>query len=53
MDRGEMDKASEMMKESNDWFRKTVALAPNSEVGKRAQQLLSQHSSTQLSPTTN
>lgn len=48
MDQGQMDKANEFIKESNDWFRKTVALAPTSEVGKRAQQLLSQHSGTQL-----
>jgi predicted negative regulator of RcsB-dependent stress response len=48
MDQGQMDKANELIKESNDWFKKTVALAPTSEVGKRAQQLLSQHSSTQL-----
>jgi tetratricopeptide (TPR) repeat protein/DNA-directed RNA polymerase subunit RPC12/RpoP len=49
MDEGQMDKANELIKESNDWFKKTVALAPTSEVGKRAQQLLSQHSGTQLS----
>ncbi len=48
MDQGRMDKANELIKESNDWFRKTVALAPTSEVGKRAQQMLSQHSNTQL-----
>ncbi len=51
MDQGQTDKANEMVKESSDWFQKTVALAPNSEVGKRAQQLLSQHSNSQLSPT--
>ncbi|HTP13361.1 MAG TPA: tetratricopeptide repeat protein [Bacteroidota bacterium] len=48
MDQGQMDKANELIKESNDWFRKTVALAPTSEVGKRAQQMLTQHSNTQL-----
>lgn len=48
MDQGQMDKANVLIKESNDWFKKTVALAPTSEVGKRAQQLLSQHSNTQL-----
>ncbi len=48
MDQGQMDRANELIKESNDWFKKTFALAPTSEVGKRAQQLLSQHSSTQL-----
>jgi tetratricopeptide (TPR) repeat protein len=31
--------------ESNKWFKRTVALDPNSEVGKRAQQLLTQHNS--------
>ncbi len=51
MDQGKMDKANEMIEQSSDWFRKTVALDPNSEVGKRAQQLLSQHSNSQLSPT--
>ena len=29
--------------EANEWFRKTVALDPVNEVGKRAQQLLTQH----------
>jgi tetratricopeptide (TPR) repeat protein len=48
MDQGQMDRANELIKESNDWFKKTVALAPTSEVGKRAQQLLSQHSNTKL-----
>jgi tetratricopeptide (TPR) repeat protein len=48
MDQGQMDKANELIQQSNDWFKKTVALAPTSEVGKRAQQLLSQHSNTQL-----
>lgn len=48
MDQGKMDRANALIKESNDWFNKTVALAPTSEVGKRAQQLLSQHSNTQL-----
>jgi Flp pilus assembly protein TadD len=49
MDQGQMDKANVLIKESNTWFKKTVELAPTSEVGKRAQQLLSQHSNTQLS----
>ena len=31
--------------EANKWFKKTVALDPNSEVGKRAQQLLTQQNS--------
>jgi tetratricopeptide (TPR) repeat protein len=31
--------------ESNTWLKRTVALDPNSEVGKRAQQLLTQHNS--------
>ena len=33
------------VQESNKWFKKTVALSPRSEVGKRAQQLLTQHNS--------
>lgn len=33
------------LQESNTWFKKTVALDPASEVGKRAQQLLTQHNS--------
>jgi len=33
------------LQESNTWFKKTVALDPSSEVGKRAQQLLTQHNS--------
>jgi tetratricopeptide (TPR) repeat protein len=33
------------IQESNTWFKKTVALDPASEVGKRAQQLLTQHNS--------
>ena len=33
------------LEESNKWFKKTVALDPASEVGKRAQQLLAQHNS--------
>jgi tetratricopeptide (TPR) repeat protein len=33
------------LEESNKWFKKTVALDPNSEVGKHAQQLLTQHNS--------
>ncbi len=31
------------MKAANDWFKKTVALSPNSEIGQRAQQLLNDH----------
>jgi Tfp pilus assembly protein PilF len=34
--------------ESNLWFKKTVELDPQSEIGKRAQQLLSQHNPQQL-----
>ena len=33
------------LQESNIWFKRTVALDPGSEVGKRAQQLLIQHNS--------
>jgi len=32
------------LSESKEWFEKTVTLSPNSELGKRAQQLLTQHS---------
>jgi tetratricopeptide (TPR) repeat protein len=33
------------LKEANEWFKKTVALDPASEVGTKAQQLLNQHKS--------
>lgn len=33
------------MKESNEWFRKTVALAPNSSAGQQAKQFIEQHPS--------
>jgi tetratricopeptide (TPR) repeat protein len=33
------------IEESNKWLKRTVALDPSSEVGKRAQQLLTQHNS--------
>jgi tetratricopeptide (TPR) repeat protein len=33
------------LEESNTWLKRTVALDPNSEVGKRARQLLTQHNS--------
>jgi Flp pilus assembly protein TadD len=33
------------IQEANNWFKKTVALNPLSDVGKRAQQLLTQHNS--------
>jgi cytochrome c-type biogenesis protein CcmH/NrfG len=36
------------VKESNSWFKKTVELDPQSDVGQRAQQLLSQHNPQQL-----
>jgi cytochrome c-type biogenesis protein CcmH/NrfG len=35
--------SAENMTEANEWFKKTVALDPASEVAKRAQQLLTQH----------
>lgn len=31
------------MKSSLEWFKKTVAISPNSEIGKRAQELITQH----------
>ncbi len=33
------------MEESNEWFRKTVALAPNSSAGQQAKQFIEQHPS--------
>jgi tetratricopeptide (TPR) repeat protein len=36
-------------KDAQEWFKKCVAIDPNSEVGKRAQQFLTQHSFTQSS----
>jgi tetratricopeptide (TPR) repeat protein len=33
------------VKEANEWFKKTIALAPNSDMGKQAKQILEQHSS--------
>ena len=36
------------VKEANEWFNKTIALAPNSDVGRRAKQLLEQHSNPQI-----
>lgn len=35
------------LKESNEWFKKTVALDPNTQVAQRAQQILTQHSTIQ------
>ncbi|MBM4160401.1 MAG: tetratricopeptide repeat protein [Ignavibacteria bacterium] len=32
---------------ANEWFRKTIALAPNSEIGKQAKRILEQHSNPQ------
>jgi cytochrome c-type biogenesis protein CcmH/NrfG len=36
------------MTEANEWFKKTAALAPNSEMGQRAQQMVSQHNPQQI-----
>jgi Tfp pilus assembly protein PilF len=33
------------VKEANEWFKKTIALAPNTDMGKQAKQILEQHSS--------
>lgn len=33
------------VKEANEWFKKTIALAPNSDMGQQAKQILEQHSS--------
>lgn len=35
------------LQESNDWFRKAAGVNPNTQVGQRAQQILSQHSTIQ------
>ncbi len=35
------------LQESNEWFKKTVALNPNTQVAQRAQQILTQHSTIQ------
>lgn len=35
------------IQESNEWFKKTVALGPNTQVAQRAQQILTQHSTIQ------
>lgn len=35
------------IQESNEWFKKTVALDPNTQVAQRAQQILTQHSTIQ------
>lgn len=35
------------LQESNEWFKKTVALDPNTQVAQRAQQILAQHSTIQ------
>lgn len=40
------------IEEANAWFRKTVALSPNSEIGQKAQRILAQYSNIP-SPTTN
>ena len=36
------------IKEANEWFKKTIALAPNSDIGRQAKQFLEQHSSPQI-----
>jgi len=33
------------VKEANEWFKKTIALAPNTDMGRQAKQILEQHSS--------
>jgi tetratricopeptide (TPR) repeat protein len=33
------------VKEANEWFKKTIALAPKSDMGQQAKQILEQHSS--------
>lgn len=36
---------AEKVQESNEWFKKTIALAPNSDMGQQAKQILEQHTS--------
>lgn len=36
------------VKDANDWFKKTIALAPNSDIGQQAKQFLEQHSNPQI-----
>ena len=43
---GMVDLHSGEIEEANDWFKKCAAIDSNSEVGKRAQQLVQQHSFT-------
>jgi Tfp pilus assembly protein PilF len=33
------------VKEANEWFKKTIALSPTSDMGQQAKQILEQHSS--------
>jgi hypothetical protein len=33
--------------QSNEWFKKAIAVNPNTQVGQRAQQILTQHSTIQ------
>ena len=36
------------LQESNEWFRKTIALGPGTEIGQRAVQILNQHNQQSL-----
>jgi cytochrome c-type biogenesis protein CcmH/NrfG len=38
------------IKEANEWFKKTIALDPNSDIGQQAKQFLEQHSNPQILP---
>ena len=42
---GIVNLSARRLKEANDWFKKTIELSPNSEMGQKAKQILEQHSS--------
>jgi cytochrome c-type biogenesis protein CcmH/NrfG len=42
---GIVNLSARRLPEANEWFKKTIALSPNSDMGQRAKQILEQHSS--------
>jgi cytochrome c-type biogenesis protein CcmH/NrfG len=42
---GIVNLSARRLPEANEWFKKTVALSPNSDMGQKAKQILEQHSS--------
>ena len=42
---GIVNLSARRIQEANGWFKKTIALSPNSEMGQKAKQILEQHSS--------